>query len=119
MTLRIEVGVGGADAEERDEATRALRAELLELDVDAVDRPSAPAPDGARGGEAVTLGTLLVTLGPSALAAVAGAIQSWWARRGDRSVVLELDGDRVELSNASDEDRRLLVDAFLARHEAR
>ena len=115
--MRVELDAGaGADADERDNAVRNLRDELLELDVDAVDRPSGQAPEGTRAAEVVALGTtLLVTLGPSALTAVTDVLQGWMARGKDRSVALEMGGDRIELSGATDQERRQLVEAFLAR----
>ena len=117
LSLRVEVdGEPDAGAEERDELARALRDELLQLDVDAVDRPETAAPDGTRGAGAVELGTLLVTFGQSALGIVTSTIARWVARRGGRSVTLELDGDRIELSGVSADDQRRLIETFVARH---
>jgi hypothetical protein len=117
VRLRVELDDGtDAAPEEREEATRALREELLELDVDAVERPTTPAPDGSRAVEAVLLGTLLVTLSKSAVAAVTTTIGRWVARAGVRTVTLELDGDRIELGNASAADQTRLLEAFIARH---
>jgi Effector Associated Constant Component 1 len=116
LSLRVEVdGEPEADAQERDELTRALRDELLELDVDAVDRPETPAPEGARGA-GIELGTLLVTFGQGALGLVTSTIARWAARRSGRSVTLELDGDRIELSGVSEDDQRRLIETFVARH---
>jgi hypothetical protein len=116
--LQIQIGQGkGTDAEELEDATGRLREELLELDVDAVDRPAAgPAPPGSRGLEIAALGTLLVTLAHDALPVVLATLGSWVSRHGERSVTIELDGDRIEVSGASAEDQRRLVEAFLARH---
>ena len=63
VQLQVEVGLDGdADAAELNQATLLLRQELLDLDVDEVERPAAGIPPaGARGSEAVVLGTLLVT----------------------------------------------------------
>lgn len=117
LSLRVELEAGAdAGPEEQDEFTRALREELLQLDVDAVERPATDAPEGARGAEALTLGTLLVTFGQGALGIVTSAIGRWVARRGGRSVTLELDGDRIELSGVSEEDQRRLIETFVARH---
>jgi hypothetical protein len=117
LSLRIEVALpDGADAEELDEATRALRGELLELDVDAVERPAEPAPAGARAVDAAVLGTLVVGLGRSALTVVTGMLERWVARAGNRSVVLELEGDRIEVSGVSAADQHRLIEAFVARH---
>ena len=117
LSLRVELDTDAdAGADVQDELTRALREELLDLDVDAVERPAGAVPDGARGVDAVALGTLLVTLGQGALGIVASAIGRWVTRRGGRSVTLELDGDRIELSGVSDEDQRRLIETFVARH---
>jgi hypothetical protein len=118
LNLRIEVALpAGADAEELDEVTRGLRSELLELDVDAVDRPAAgPAPEGARAVEVALLGTLVVALGRGALGIVGRTVERWAARGGERHVVLEIDGDRLEVTGVSAEDQRRLIDTFVARH---
>ena len=120
LTLRIELDTGEqADAEERDDVARALRRDLLELDVERVERPVVPAPDGARAAEAIALGTLLVTLGPQALGGACSAIKEWVTRRADRRVELEIDGDRIVLDGVSDEERRQLLELFVARHRDR
>ena len=70
--LQIQIGEAqDADADELDDATGRLREELLELDVEAVERPAAgPAPPGSRGLEIAALGTLLVSLAHDALPVV-------------------------------------------------
>jgi hypothetical protein len=116
LNLRIELDADAdAGPDERDELARALRDELLQLDVEAVDRPQAEAPAGARG-VGLELGTLLVTLGQSALGLVTSTVARWVVRRGGRSVTLELDGDRIELSGVSEEDQKRLIETFVARH---
>jgi hypothetical protein len=80
-TLDIQVAVGpGDDAEEIAEATLQLRRELLDLDVDAVELPSAgEAPPGTRAVELAALGALAVTV-PSHRCLVL-----WWRRYGHGS----------------------------------
>jgi hypothetical protein len=109
-----------ADAEELDAATRALRDELLELDVDAVGRVADPAgvPEGARAVEASVLAALAVQLGQATIGALVGTIRSWVARGADRSVTVTIDGDTIALTHASDDAQDALVAAFLARHGA-
>ena len=117
LSLRIELDADAdAGPEERDEAARALRADLLDLDVDSVERPETAAPHGARGAGAVEIGTLLVTVGQHALGLVASTIAAWVQRRGGRSATLELDGDRIDLKGVSKDDQHRLIEAFLARH---
>jgi hypothetical protein len=118
VELRVDVGVeADADAAELDEATTQLREELLELDVDAVDRPAGdPPPPGARAAEAMVLGTLLVGLGRETIGAVVRTIEAWIARRSSRTVKVTIGGDSIELSNISDDDQHRLIESFVARH---
>jgi hypothetical protein len=118
LELRVEVDLGAdADTAEVDEQALLLRADLLELDVDSVERPSAgPAPEGARAVDAIELGTLLVELTTGMIVPVVHSIRAWVARRQTRSVKLTLDGDSIELSNASDSEQQQILEAFFARH---
>lgn len=118
--LAVEVSAGpSADAEELDELVGQLRRELLELDVESVDRArGGPAPKGARAVDVLALGTLLVSVvDPAAvLPAVVAAVEAWLRGRGQRSVKLELDGDVLEVAGLSSRDQRRLIDGWLARH---
>lgn len=105
------------DAAELDEAARQLQRELLELDVEDVQRVREDAPPpGARGVDAAVLGSLAVTAGKEVLGAVVRAIVQWIGRRADRSVKLTIGDDSIEVSNVSAEEQRQLVESFLARH---
>lgn len=115
--LEVQFGIDGdAPADELDEVTSALREQLLQLEVDSVERPRVDAPPGARAGEAAALGTLLVTLAPTVLGAVVQTIRSWLARDRGRSARLQLGDDVIELSDVSREHQEQLLAAFLARH---
>jgi hypothetical protein len=118
VLVQIEIALGGgAELGELDEETVGLREELLELNVDAVDRPrDGPAPEGARGPEMVLAGTLLVALGKEAIGPLIRSIESWVERRRSRTVKLTLGDDFIELSQVSEAEQRRLLDAFLARH---
>ena len=121
--LRLLLEEEGADAERVDVLTGHLRRELAQLDVERVGPlPAGEAPPGTRGFDVTAVGGLLVALGQSTtgLAAVVMAIRSWLARSTapSRTVRLELDGDVLELSQASAEDQDRLVQLFLSRHPA-
>jgi hypothetical protein len=121
LELRLDVGVEPeSDATELDEATVELRRELLELDVDEVERPATgPPPPGARAAEASVLGALIVTATPEVVVAVVRTVAGWISRRlarGVKSVRVEIAGDSIEVTDPSDEDQRRLIEAFLARH---
>ncbi|HEX8073365.1 MAG TPA: hypothetical protein VF545_00145 [Thermoleophilaceae bacterium] len=116
--LEVQLAIeGDAPAEELDQLTLALRQELLELDVDAVDRPRAEAPPpGARAAEVLGLGGLVITLAPQLLGTVLATLRSWLSRDGGRSAKLQLGDDVLELSNATPDQQDQMIAAFLARH---
>lgn len=122
LELRLDVELEpDADAVEIEGAALNLREELLELDVDTVERPaSGPPPEGAKGVEATLVGTLLVSAGKEVIGAVVRTLAGWVSRDKSRSVRLQLGGDIIDITNPSEEDQQRLLEAFLARHaEAR
>jgi len=116
----VQVDEAGADAERVDAVTRMLRAELVQLDVDDVSAVrEGAAPEGARALDVIAAGGLLVSLGNSQLLrSVVATVRGWLHRSpaGGRSVKIEVDGDVLELSNATQEDQDRLVTMFLERH---
>jgi hypothetical protein len=120
--LGVQVVAGpDYDAEEIAEATLQLRRELLELDVVAVEVPSAgEPPPGSRAIDVAALGVLLVHLAdPDMLAGVVTAVRSWLSRSSKRSIKMELGGDVLELKGVSSQEQRRLTDEWLARHASR
>lgn len=121
--MRLQLSEEGADDERLATLTGYLRAELLQLDVeDVTSLPAGEPPPGARVFGVETVGALLVALGQSAdgLQSVVTAVRDW-LRRGTgtrRMVRLELDGDVLELSEASAADQKRLIDLFVSRHPA-
>jgi hypothetical protein len=116
LTLAIDGGPD-TDAREVSELTAQLRQRLLELDVDTVELVrSDEIPEGAKPGDAINLGALLVTLAPTILPAVVGLLKDWLAHRPVRTAKVTIDGDSIELTRASSEDQARLVEAFAERH---
>ncbi|WP_410659795.1 hypothetical protein [Amycolatopsis sp. lyj-112] len=121
--VRVQLGEDGADAERVDQLTGYLRDELIDRGIAEVKAlPAGPAPPGSRAFDVATVGGLLVTLGQSAegLRSVVTAVREWLSRGGrvKRTVRLEIDGDVLELSEASLTDQDKLVDLFVSRHSA-
>src|SRR5262249_31747798 len=119
--LRLQISEQGADAERLAVLAGYLRGELLRLDVEEVTAlPAGEAPPGARGIDVAAVGALLVAVGQSAggLASVVVTIRDWLRRGGGtpRSVRLELDGDALELGQASAADQERLIGLFVRRH---
>jgi hypothetical protein len=106
-----------ADAQELDELTGRLRRQLLELDVDSVERAKGPSPPpGARAVDAATLGTLVVTLTPELLHAVVGTVRAWLSRARCRSVKVKLGDSELELTGVSSEQQERLISDWIAHH---
>jgi hypothetical protein len=109
------------DPEAGERAARGLRAEVAELggveDVRSV--PSGPAPEGAKGSDAVTAGALVVALAASGgvFTALVETLRDWLGRQSARHrISVTIDGDTIELERASAAERRDLVDAYIRRH---
>ena len=116
LTLAIDGGPD-ADAREVSELTAHLRQRLLELDVDKVELVrDAETPAGAKSGDSITLGTLLVTVAPAALTAVIGLLKDWLVHRPVQTAKVTIDGDSIELTNVSAADLERLAQAFVERH---
>ena len=111
---------GDFDPETLERLTDELRAELLELDVDAVEpAPAGPAPDGSRAAaELAQLGTLLVTIAsaPGVLPSVVDLLGSWRASGRPGALRISKDGDTLEITSPTAQQQQALVDAWLERH---
>jgi hypothetical protein len=121
--LSVQLSEEDADPERLAQLANYLRSELLELDVENVTSSVTGAPPpGSRGIAITTVGDLLVTLGRSAqgLQSVISAVRGWLRRGGDapRTVRLELDGDVLMLTRASETDQERLIELFINRHSA-
>lgn len=103
------------DYEKVADLTLQLRENLLELDVEAVYLVGeGEAPVGAKTGEPVIWGTLLLTLSHEALKTVIGYIQSWLGATGCRSVDLEIRGTKLKVKGISSKDQQRLIDTWIA-----
>jgi hypothetical protein len=116
VSLQVDDDVSSLEMEE---LTAAVRRELLQLDVQSVDRLSAgPAPAGAKGIELAALGALIVNLSKATpvLGQVVEVIRAWAARSPGRTVKLTLDGDTLELNGMSESEQHQVVKDWMARH---
>jgi hypothetical protein len=117
-TLAIELSEAGSDPARLDELTTRLREELLDLDVDDVERVSGgEAPDGSRAIELAAIGALLVTMQQSGelVAKVVNTIRAWLKRDPEptRKVQITLGDRTIELTAASNEQQDRLVAEFI------
>ncbi|GAA4898286.1 hypothetical protein [Streptomonospora salina] len=119
-TMRIHVSSDDTHAEDLAELVAALHSELLQLDVEEV-RPlrTGPPPAGARSDWGIDLGGLAVVADASVemLSRIVGSLRAWCERAEPRPAVrLEIDGDAIEISEASAEQAEQSLQLFLHRH---
>ncbi|MGZ5403716.1 MAG: effector-associated constant component EACC1 [Nocardioides sp.] len=118
--IRVEfVSAPDADPEEIDALTRALRAEILEVDeVDRVEQATAgPAPDGSKGLDVAAIGALVVGVAPGiqAVAKVIEVVRGWLANRSPSTPPLQMSiGDKTITVVADKKQQDELVAAFVA-----
>ncbi|MBL1065913.1 hypothetical protein [Streptomyces sp. 7-21] len=119
VVVRV-LGDEHSDDEERAELAQALRAELLQLEVESVDPlRAADGPAGAKGLGAVA-GSLLVRLGvTTGLRALVAAVRRWAARDAARSVEIQFGDDVLKVTGISEERQEELIEVWLERHRSR
>lgn len=108
----------GVDPEQVDEATRTLRSELLDLDVEDVRAgKGGAAPSGTRGVDAEAIGQLVVGIGPSLLALrqLVETVRGWRSNRRELKISVRIGEDHIELTDASPETESRLVEEFPRR----
>lgn len=108
------VGYPDSDEEERADLASRLREEFRDHGIDEVSHPPVRPPAGSKGG-ALDWAQLVVTFAGT-LPSLVMAIQGWLGRHPNAAVTLEISGDRITLDDVSPEERRRLLEAFLARH---
>jgi Effector Associated Constant Component 1 len=128
VTVHLDVYPGlDLDPEDVERLVRRLRAEVAELDVESVTLAASatgvdtPAPEGAKGSDAVTLGAMVVALSASGgvFAALIQTVRDWLERQSGRHrVAVTIDGETIELERATAAQQQAMLEAFIRRHGA-
>lgn len=104
----------------RDRLARRLRTELTELDVESVTLATGdPAPEGSKSADPVTVGAVVVALSASGgvFTTLIETVRAWLARQpAHHRISVTIDGDTIELEQASAGQQQALVDAYIGRH---
>lgn len=122
MVAEVDLSVAevGADAEQLEELTRALREEILTLDVESVvPRSGGDAPPGTRAVDAAAIGALVVSVAPAlgALTRLVTTVVDWLRRGGtQRTVRLKIGDDELELSGATSAMQQQLAMDWIRAH---
>jgi Effector Associated Constant Component 1 len=103
-----------ADERGVEQQTIDLAEELKAIRGVKVDPVKTEAPDGVKGLDAETIGKLIGSLSPAAgaVTAVVGVLRSWIKRGQGRKIKVCLDGREIELTGASADTERELVELF-------
>ena len=121
LSLRINPISEVEDKEFEDVAQR-LRKDILEVDVEGVDLiRTQESPAGARSGDVLSLGSLLITLVSSSgvLPSLINTVQSWLKRNEGHSITLEVNGDKLEVTGISSLRQQQLIDRWLKFQKAK
>lgn len=115
LILVVSVLGGSDEADEIAGLVSGLRAELLDLDVEAVEPvEDTELPEGAKG-PGTLFGTLSVSLGIiDRLQSVVDSLREWTGRTG-RTVEVRLGDDTLRVSSASAAQQERIIEDWIAR----
>lgn len=120
MQVHVLVSAADGDPERLERTTAALRAELLELDVEnVVLMTRGQSPIGSRAGEVAEIGGLLVTATQEAkvLSQVVTVVRGWLARRREEyTAELVIGDDKIVVTGISAATQDRLIDVWLRAH---
>lgn len=106
ISLRVTVDLGGdVGADQLDEATRELLAELRDGGVTGASLPEDMAPAGSKSGAAVAVGTMVIGLLPKIVPKLVAILKSWLdrsPRKRTLRLVVQRGGETTELVVDSD-----------------
>ncbi len=117
---QLTIEVSGADAEDRLLAAADLSAQLAPLPGVTVRSSDLNLrPDGTRGFDASTVGTVIAALtGRGLLSATIGVVRVWLENR-TQQVTIKLGDDELTLRGGDIDSQADIIKAFLRRHEER
>ena len=117
--LMLSIGAGpAADQQELAELTQHLREDLLETGVESIEQlRGAEAPAGSKG-DAVTLATLAVTLGPTVVAGLIAMLQSWLTRHERTTLTLQRGEQKITVTGTLSQEQQQLIRDWLHSEKA-
>ncbi len=109
-----------AEPDEVERYSRQLFTELNDLDIESL-RPvaAAEAPPGSKGAEVFEFGAWIMALSASGgvFTRVVDVVRDWLGRHpSENRISITIDGDVLELSNATPHEQHDIVKAFIRRH---
>jgi hypothetical protein len=113
VTLKVETPE--ADSARTVELANLLRDQIKQLPIDSMETPkAAPVPEGARSGEAFSLGVLTVSLAPVVVQQLLSLLRDRVKRqRTPAKVVVECEGKKVTIEGTPDQQQLEAVEKFV------
>ena len=110
--LNIEISASDATEEDIDLMTRQLLSELRETDVESAElAKGVVAPHGTKSGDAITVGSIVISTLPTVLPVIVGLVQAWAARGQGRLVKFkgQIGAGMIEFEGSPEELQKLLA----------
>jgi hypothetical protein len=104
------------DKQEIDSLSRSLRDDLSHLDVEEVHLLYEKPPPDSKAVEGAAIGSMIVDFGGgAAIKEVPQTVQAWIQRNENRSIILEIEGDKIDVKGISGKDQQKIIDAWIMR----
>jgi hypothetical protein len=115
VTIQIEAA---GEEEYLAEVTQELKRDILALDVEKVQLKRSESVIKGSKGDAVTWGQLLIAFAASGsvFTTLITLFQAWVTRNERRALILEVEGDKLEITGISADEQQRLIDEWLSRH---
>jgi hypothetical protein len=116
LSLHVIVNPEEHDEDYRDELARQLVRECEDVDgvMEAKLASGGEAPEGARAGELVSIGQIIIEVLPDVLVALIGAIQAWMLRDARRTTRIKVGDTELEIpAKMSPEEVQELAERLL------
>lgn len=116
VELRVTIDVGAPSSQDAEQERRSLLRQLRSIETYSMELAPRDGESTAKG--ASEIGQLLLTLAASGgvITSLIAAVQSYIAGRSGRKVILEIDGDKLEVSGVDSASEKKLISAWINRH---
>ncbi len=112
LSIDLTVSAPARTDEELDRITRQLLRDLKEFDLESAQlKPGGMAPVGTKGAEAVTAGTIALSVLPAVFPKIVEFLQAWSLQGRGRTVKFKgrIAGQNVDFEGSFDEMQKLVV----------
>jgi hypothetical protein len=118
IQLYLYINEEGLSKSELSDISISLQKELRELDLESIELVETTQPRGAKSGGAFDWGSLILTMAASGgvITGLISLLQSWLGGNSQRSITLEIDGDKLELKGLSKKDQTTLIRNWIQKH---